>query len=580
MTTWSQPLVHRNDWSSLVVPAVGSWTPTMSVSMVLPAWNAGRSLPYVLAGLAAQTYPAHLLEVVVVDDGSQPPLELSTPAPENTRLVRVQQGWGRGNARNLGVEATDGDVVHWLDADMVLRRDAVEAQLRWHHVIDYAVVLGAKLFVDPEPLYATHTPEEVAAAVAAGRDDEFFAEQHPVGHKWVEGMWRRTDQLRRAGTRGFRSHVTPTGSLRRTLFAEVGGMSDRLNMGEDVELGYRLSEAGAVLIPEHESRSWHLGTSQVMREKDRVNRYNDAHLSNLVPGMRPKRIRSGRAYDTPYLEVVIEMDDLSERVIDCVDSFLDSEVFDLRVVLVGNWDTLDWSGRRAELLDPRLEERIVARTYANEPRVELRTSRPEGRSPATYRLELEDTAWAPLRPSLLAMLEDVERTHQGGREILADGRRVAALRATSATSRAVRVGADTGERVDEAIAEAYGTVSLSTAEAGWVPTAERLLLRHEGKAERDWEPARSRALFDEAIVRARESHARAVAEVEEATEAEAREKAERRAARLAQRSGNHAAQEPAAQEPAAQGPAAGETTDEHDGDGPRGGLFSGLFGRR
>ncbi len=501
MTTWSQPLVHRNDWSSLAVPEVGTWTPTMSVSVVVPTWNAGRSLPYVLAGLAAQSYPAHLLEVVVVDDGSTPPMELSTPAPENTRLVRVSNGWGRGNARNLGVEASDGDVVQWLDADMLLRRDAVEAQLRWHHVIDYAVVLGAKKFVDPDPLYAEHSPEEVARLVESGVDDELFAGQDIRGHKWVEGMWRRTDQLRRAGTRGFRSHVTPTATLRRALFLEVGSFHDTLNMGEDVELGYRLSEAGAVLIPEHESQAWHLGMSQVMREKDLVNRYNDSHLSNLVPGMRPKRIRQGRVYDNPYVEVVVRMDALSERVITCVDAFLDSDLFDLRVVLVGDWDTLDWSGRRAELLDPRLEERIVARTYAHEPRVELRTSVPEGRSPATYRLELASTEFSPTRPALLAMMEDVERTHQAGRFVTSGGRRIAALRATSATSRAHRVGAESVDEVDEAIAEAYGTQSFTLDEAGWVLTSDRTVERHEGKLERDWSPAESRAVFDKALGR-------------------------------------------------------------------------------
>ncbi len=59
----------------------------------IPAYDAGRLLPYVLAGLAAQTYPAHLLEVVVADDG---PGELVLPEvrPERTRVVRVERGVG------------------------------------------------------------------------------------------------------------------------------------------------------------------------------------------------------------------------------------------------------------------------------------------------------------------------------------------------------------------------------------------------------------------------------------------------------------------------------------------------------
>ncbi len=40
-------------------------------------------------------------------------------------------------------------MVHWLDADMLPYADHVEAQMRWHHAIDHAVVLGHKMFVDP-----------------------------------------------------------------------------------------------------------------------------------------------------------------------------------------------------------------------------------------------------------------------------------------------------------------------------------------------------------------------------------------------------------------------------------------------
>ena len=68
------PVVRRNEWGSLSVPELGAWTPTRTVSVLIPAWQAGATLPFVLAGLSAQTYPAHLLEVVGVVDGNSPPL--------------------------------------------------------------------------------------------------------------------------------------------------------------------------------------------------------------------------------------------------------------------------------------------------------------------------------------------------------------------------------------------------------------------------------------------------------------------------------------------------------------------------
>ena len=81
----SQPRVRRNDWSSLDVPALGTWEPTLSVSVVIPAYGAQRLLPHVLAGLAAQTYPTHLLEVVVADDDPRERLELPELEPFRAR---------------------------------------------------------------------------------------------------------------------------------------------------------------------------------------------------------------------------------------------------------------------------------------------------------------------------------------------------------------------------------------------------------------------------------------------------------------------------------------------------------------
>ena len=97
-----QPRVRRNDWGSLTVPDLGAWEPALSVSVVIPAYDAGRLLPTVLAGLAAQSYPAHLLEVVVANEvratwscpRSGPSARGSSASPRAgaapTRVIRAQ----------------------------------------------------------------------------------------------------------------------------------------------------------------------------------------------------------------------------------------------------------------------------------------------------------------------------------------------------------------------------------------------------------------------------------------------------------------------------------------------------------
>ena len=89
-------------------------SPTYSV--VIPARDAARTLGRVLDALAAQEVPP--LEVLVVDDGSTD----ETAAIATERGARVlSTGGGRfaGGARNLGWAQARGEVVVFLDADVV-----------------------------------------------------------------------------------------------------------------------------------------------------------------------------------------------------------------------------------------------------------------------------------------------------------------------------------------------------------------------------------------------------------------------------------------------------------------------------
>src|SRR4051812_26124971 len=64
----ARPAKTQNDYSPLSPPELGTWSPALSVSVVIPA-HGGPHLELTLAALAAQTYPDHLMEVLVVDDG-------------------------------------------------------------------------------------------------------------------------------------------------------------------------------------------------------------------------------------------------------------------------------------------------------------------------------------------------------------------------------------------------------------------------------------------------------------------------------------------------------------------------------
>jgi len=482
-----QARVRRNDWGSLAVPALGSWTPTRPVSVVIPTYRAERTLPFVLAGLAAQTYPAHLLEVVVVDDAPEPSAPLPEVRPERTRMVRTAHGWGRAAACHTGAMAAEGEVLHWLDSDMLVEADHVAAQLRWHDLLDHAVVLGHKWFVDPAPLDGVD-PAAVRDAVAAGSVADYFAGQEREGHAWVEELYARTADLREAGPRAHRAHVGATASLFRALYLEAGGMDVDLKLGEDSALGYRLAECGAVFVPDREARSWHLGPTHVMRRQAEVNDYNFPFLADRIPDGRVKRATVGRQYAVPYVEVVLDSAGESHAdVVAVVDAVLASSVPDLVVTLLGPWSALT-DERVAVLDDPHLDARLVHASYVSEPRVRLRESLEDGGGPAMLRLTLSSAAWAPERQAVNRMVRELEWTHHGLRTALQPDGATARLERTAAVQRARRV-AGPGEDLDDVVDALFGTWWVDGPEVGFAPARDVVVPRLPGRSGPARDPA-------------------------------------------------------------------------------------------
>jgi glycosyltransferase involved in cell wall biosynthesis len=86
------------------------------VSVVIPAWNAARTLPETLESAFAQTFTDW--ELIVVDDGSTD----DTPAVlarygDRIRVLHKQNEGRPSTTRNLGVKSARGELVALLDAD-------------------------------------------------------------------------------------------------------------------------------------------------------------------------------------------------------------------------------------------------------------------------------------------------------------------------------------------------------------------------------------------------------------------------------------------------------------------------------
>jgi hypothetical protein len=115
---------------------------TRTISVVIPTYNRAANLPRLLPPLLDDTAST---EIVVVDDGgSDGSFEwLRKQAEIEPRLISIRtQNRGEGRARQAGAEVATGDVVLFLDDDVLAGEGLVSAHLAAHGDRQDLVVVG------------------------------------------------------------------------------------------------------------------------------------------------------------------------------------------------------------------------------------------------------------------------------------------------------------------------------------------------------------------------------------------------------------------------------------------------------
>lgn len=451
--------VPDNRWDLLEVPELGSWTPERRVSVILPHYEAPDALSITLSALAEQTYPTGLFEVIVADDGStrRPTVPDDLADGPDVRVVtQERRGFGAGRARNTGARAATGDVLVFLDGDMVPEAGHVEAHARWHHVASDLVVVGFRRHADFDHLSAA----EVRAAVAARELADRFRGRPVKEPEWIEGHMTRTSELRSADDDLFRVVTSGNLSLRAETFWRVGGFDETFTQwgGEDTELGYRLFVDGDVLVPERAATCWHQGYGHEPDPKELASLEDQrARLAHLI-AHRGFRRSIGRIYERP--RVAVHVDAAGARraeIAACVDSTLSNHFHDLRVLLT---------------LPPDHGDRVwLERQYAPDPRVDVADRHEE--APRHTPIQIELAPAAVLEPDALdrivSLLESADPpvgavhatvTGQDPGDAMLHARRTRALH------RAARVAQVGGSDTHAVLGELFGERWVSGAQLG------------------------------------------------------------------------------------------------------------------
>jgi GT2 family glycosyltransferase len=188
---------------------------TVVVTVIVPVYNQPAELAQCLAALEASVGPD--AEIIVVDDGSTDDTAAAA-ARTSVRILRLAENAGPAAARNHGARHARGEILFFVDADVIVAPGAVQHVKR---VLSEDPAIAA--------VFGSYDASPRCQSVVSQYRNLLHHFVHQEGNPEASTFW--------AGC----------GAVRRAAFEAVAGYDEarfRRPSIEDIELGYRLRRAG------------------------------------------------------------------------------------------------------------------------------------------------------------------------------------------------------------------------------------------------------------------------------------------------------------------------------------------------
>ena len=184
-----------------------------SVSVIIPAYNAARTLVRTIEAVRSQTVPPQ--EILIVDDGSTDQTPQLAQTFSDVRYLH-QDNAGPATARNTGAATAKGEILFFTDSDCIPHRDWLEKGLSGFKEEKIGAVCGSYGIANPE------------TRLARGVHGEILYRHHHL----------MPERPKAFGSYNF--------GVRRAVFEQVGGFLGQYRhaSGEDNDLSYKILNSG------------------------------------------------------------------------------------------------------------------------------------------------------------------------------------------------------------------------------------------------------------------------------------------------------------------------------------------------
>ncbi|HTL81431.1 MAG TPA: glycosyltransferase, partial [Bacteroidia bacterium] len=187
------------------------------LSVIIPVYHSPGKLKKTLAALLAQSEEIREIIVVIDSEEDKESLSVANAFASEKITTLIQPNKGRAGARNKGTESASGDLLLFLDADMICEPFFIRKHLEFHQKNAGSILIGSA-FRDP--------------AAAEKSFDRYLI---GVEKKWRTDMplhaWISADQF---------AFTAANMSIPKKIFIEAGGFDRSLRDSEDLDLGIRV----------------------------------------------------------------------------------------------------------------------------------------------------------------------------------------------------------------------------------------------------------------------------------------------------------------------------------------------------